>query len=1084
MKSASALEHDNKLLLKWTTLSQSLSIGLICVVVLTVLLFSICYWSLGRLFQEEEDKVSFHFTRMMDVIREHEVFLGRIARKSDKTTQKYDYDVVPLQRHLLAKENGLAVYEGREFSFAMPFLLATKHALSADSSGDPFSLGVLLANFYGSFWSVSAYPAPQLLIFDLSGSTRLAVPSIPSTAQRDRLSGSYPMIVERILARLRTRPVGEDAQRVHWIRADRYRDSALEMLGVARVDLPETLWWHDEPNHLIIAASLLDLRRINDFEQLVERPAFDSYSLVSPDGEVLLGAAPATGLRDGLNLTRQGVAVQLRSQPENGWLAVYRTDYGNFFRHSRWLVAGLLLTPALLLAGWLGMRWYTSSVVNPVHRAHRQLVESDTFSRTLIQTAPVALVVLTQDDQQLVTCNHLAAQWLGGPTEILGLTSNWKLFDARGQVPGDICIQVGGRYLQTAFAATRYAGTEAVLCVFNDITVHCEAETALSNAKRAADAASQAKTLFLARMSHEIRTPLYGVLGTLELLDLTTLNERQRAYLRTIQSSSATLMQLISDVLDVSKIEAGQMALTLAAFNPLDLVREVLGNFAAGAMAKDLQFYACIDTEVPAQLIGDVTRIRQVLNNLVNNALKFTDIGRVVLRVKLLSRNDGRALLQWQVADTGIGIAHEQQERLFEAFYQVSGAHHAGGTGLGLSICWHLAEMMGGHLRMVSETGLGSSFSLVLELPEDEQSGLACRPGLLKSACVHVRSPVRELADSVGAWLKAWGCKVSSGEAAPSELETCVLLELLPMAAGPASSPWPGPRVRASMDAPCQPELREDGWRVGLHNLAGIGQALAQALGGDIPEQTPANACARSGRLDLEVLVAEDNPVNQALLREQLEELGCRVSLAGDGRQALQLFDSGRFDLLLSDVNMPNMTGYELTQALRERGETLPIIGVTANALREEGERCRAVGMNSWLVKPITLHTLHELLSEFARAGVVLPAQARDLGPPAQLDDGLSPQVPERMRALFLETMGKDLEAARQAIRRNDPKGLQQDLHRMAGSLAVMRARTLVVMCQGAEEGLLESRLECSAVEIGEVLVHIEQALEFVRKTG
>ncbi|MDF5991705.1 ATP-binding protein [Pseudomonas aeruginosa] len=277
------------------------------------------------------------------------------------------------------------------------------------------------------------------------------------------------------------------------------------------------------------------------------------------------------------------------------------------------------------------------------------------------------------------------------------------------------------------------------------------------------------------------------------MLDLTTLNERQRAYLRTIQSSSATLMQLISDVLDVSKIEAGQMALTLAAFNPLDLVREVLGNFAASAMAKDLQFYACIDTEVPAQLIGDVTRIRQVLNNLVNNALKFTDIGRVVLRVKLLSRNDGRALLQWQVADTGIGIAHEQQERLFEAFYQVSGAHHAGGTGLGLSICWHLAEMMGGHLRMVSETGLGSSFSLVLELPEDEQSGLACRPGLLKSACVHVRSPVRELADSVGAWLKAWGCKVSSGEAAPSELETCVLLELLPMAAGPASSPWPGP---------------------------------------------------------------------------------------------------------------------------------------------------------------------------------------------------------------------------------------------------------------------------------------------------
>ncbi|MFU6238627.1 response regulator [Pseudomonas aeruginosa] len=1081
MKSARTLDHDNKLLLKWASLSQSLNIGLICVVVLTVLLLSICYWSLGRLFQEEEDKVSFHFTRLLGDIREHEVFLGRIARKSDKTTQKYDYDVVPLQRHLLAKEKGVAVYEGREFSFAMPFLLATKHAMSVDSSGDPFSLGVLLANFYGSFWSVSAYSAPQLLIFDLSGSTRLAVPSIRSAAQRDRLSGSYPMMVERILARLRARPAGEDAQRVHWIRADRYRGSGLEMLGVARVDLPEALWWHDEPNHLIVAASLLDLRRINDFEQLMERQVFDSYSLVSPDGELLFGAPPAAGLSDGLNFTLQGVAVQLRSQ---GWLAVYRIDYGNFFRHSQWLLAGLLLTPALLLAGWLALRWYTSSVVHPVHRAHRQLVESDTFSRTLIQTAPVALVVLTQDGQQLVTCNHLAARWLGGPAEILGLASNWRLFDAQGRVPGDICIQIGGRYLQVAFAATRYAGTEAVLCVFNDITVHCEAETALANAKRAADAASQAKTLFLASMSHEIRTPLYGVLGTLELLDLTTLNDRQRAYLRTIQSSSATLMQLISDVLDVSKIEAGQMALTQAAFNPLELVQEVLGNFAASAMAKDLQFYACIDTDVPAQLIGDVARIRQVLNNLVNNALKFTDIGRVVLRLKLLSRSDGRALLQWQVADTGIGIAHEQQERLFEAFYQVPGAHHAGGTGLGLSICWHLADMMGGQLRVVSETGLGSSFSLVLELPEDEQPAPACRPGPLKPACVHVRSPVRELADSIGAWLKTWGCRVRSGEAAPAELETCVLLELLPLAAGPVSSPWPGPRVRASMDAPCQPELREDGWHVGLHNLAGIGQALAQALGSEIPAEAPANACARSGRLDLEVLVAEDNPVNQALLREQLEELGCRVSLAGDGRQALQLFDSGRFDLLLSDVNMPNMTGYELTQALRERGETLPIIGVTANALREEGERCRAVGMNSWLVKPITLHTLHELLGEFTRAGVVLPAQARDPGPPAQLDDGLSPQVPERIRALFLETMGKDLEAARQAIRSNDPKGLQQELHRMAGSLAVMRARTLVAMCQGAEEGLLDARLGCSAAEVGEVLAHIEQALESVRKTG
>ncbi|MCT9627676.1 hypothetical protein NOX73_00015 [Pseudomonas aeruginosa] len=418
------------------------------------------------------------------------------------------------------------------------------------------------------------------------------------------------------------------------MRADRYRGQAPELLGIVRIDLPEALWWRDEPNHLIVAASLFDLRRINDFEQLMERPVFDSYSLVSPEGDLLVGETPAEGLGDGLNFTRHGVAIQLRSQPAGGWLAVYRIGYASFFRHAQWLLAGLLLVPALVLGGWLGLRWYARSVVHPAHRAHQQLVESDTFSRTLIQTAPVALVVLSQDGRQLVTCNQLAGQWLGGAAEILALTSRWKLLDAQGQVAGGICVQVGGRYLQAAFAATLYAGTEAVLCVFNDITVHCEAEAALASAKRAADAASQAKTLFLASMSHEIRTPLYGVLGTLELLDLTELNERQRAYLRTIQGASGTLMQLISDVLDVSKIEAGQMALAPVVF-------DLLGSFSASAMAKGLQFYACIDPDVPAQLIGDVARIRQVLANLVSNAVKFTDIGRVVLRLKLLSREDG-----------------------------------------------------------------------------------------------------------------------------------------------------------------------------------------------------------------------------------------------------------------------------------------------------------------------------------------------------------------------------------------------------------------------------------------------------------
>ncbi|WP_423357123.1 response regulator [Pseudomonas citronellolis] len=1081
------MEHDNALLRKWATTSRRLNVGLLCVLVLAVVLLSICYWALERVLQEERDKVHFHFSRLVGAIHEHEAFLSRIAQKSDNATQTKDQDSVPVQRQLLMRESGVEIYRGREFSFAMPFTLATlRRETDEDARQGPFALGVLLANFYGSFWSLSAYPAPQLMLFGLDGDTSLAVPVIDTTPARGGPRDTYPELALRVFARLQERLPGVDDPRVHWARADRYRGEAQELLGYVRVELPPALWWSGEPVHSALVASLLDLARVNDFEQLMARPVFADISLRSPAGEMLLGKAPPATLDDGLSFTGDGLVMRLRSQPEGGWEAVYRIAYGSFFRHAQWPLLGLLLLlPGCLVAGWLGLRWYARWVVRPVHRAHRQLVESETFSRTLIQAAPVALAVLSQDGRQLVTRNQLAEQWLGSDADILALTTNWRLFDSHGQPPGELCTEVGGRCLQAAFAATRYAGEEAVLCVFNDVSVHREAEVVLASAKRSADAASQAKTLFLASMSHEIRTPLYGVLGTLELLGLTSLDTRQRTYLRTIQGASSTLLQLISDILDVSKIETGQMALNPEPFSPLELVEEVLRGYAASAAAKHLQFYGCVDVEVPAQLLGDVARIRQVLNNLVSNALKFTDIGRVVLRLRVLAQNEDGVSLQWQVADTGMGIAEDQQARLFEAFYQVPGAHHASGTGLGLSISASLARMMGGSLRVVSELGLGSSFSLLLELPVEGRRGSVFCPAPLRQGGVYVQSPVRELADNVAAWLECWGCSVLSGEPSAEAAEGAVLLELLPPA---APRPWTGPRVRALVDAPGQPELHEDGWHVSLYSLAGIARALARAQGSEVLEPVPAQASEGPGQLGLRVLIAEDNPVNQELLREQLEELGCIVSLAGDGLQALQLFDARRFDVLLTDVNMPNMSGYELTQELRGRGECIPIIGVTANAMREEGERCRAVGMNAWLVKPISLQTLYDRLRTLV-AGESIPEPEPEPSPPGEavpsLPVGASPlQVPERMRELFLQSMGKDLQVTRAALARAEPEALRQGVHRMAGALAVVRAVELVTACRAVEEGLLEGRLSCSAAEVEQLLDDIGQALRDLAGTG
>ncbi|MED5608314.1 response regulator [Pseudomonas sp. JH-2] len=1078
------MEHDNALIRKWARTSHNLSVGLLCVFILALSLLGVCYWAVDRVVQEEKDKISFHFSRLMGDIREHQDFLVRIAQQSDAVTQKKDQEVVPLQRRLLTSESGLDIYEGREFSFAMPFTLATDGRVPLDDEAQgPFALGIMLANFYGSYWSTSAYPAPQLLVFNLTGDTSLAVPAIDTSALRGGVRDTYPELTARVLARVRERPPGSDELRVHWARADYYQGASQELLGYISLQLAAPLWWGAGVRHAIVVASLLDLGRINDFEQLLDRPGFSTLSLFSPEGGHLLGPPVPDGLVDGLSFTGGGVLLRLRSAADGGWTAVYGIDYPRFFRYAQWpLLGSLLLLMGGLLAGWFGLQWYARRVVEPAREAHRQLAESDAFSRTIIHTAPVALAVLSHDGREVVMQNRLASEWLGEADQILALTAGWNLFEAAGWPPGDVCTIADGRYLQAAFAATRYNGADTLLCVFNDVSLHREAEAILVGAKRAADSASEAKTLFLASMSHEIRTPLYGVLGTLELLGLTDLDARQRGYLQTIQDSSAVLLQLISDVLDVSKIEAGQMALNFVDFSPLELLEEVLRNYAASAAARHLQFYGCIDAGLPQQLHGDAARIRQILNNLVSNALKFTDVGRVVLRLKVLSRDNGQVRLQWQVADTGIGIPQGKQPRLFEAFYQVNGQQRTSGTGLGLSICWHLARLMGGSMQVVSEEGLGSSFSLVVDLAQGSDGAPPPIAAPAQQEPVYLRCSIRELADSVEVWLARWGYCVLSGEPPEEAAESAILLELLPVHASPFT--WRGPRVRAVVEAGSQPQWREDGWYVSLYSMAGIVQALAQARGGNVREALAQDVGRHPGQLGLRVLVAEDNPVNQRLLREQLEELGCHVCLAGDGREALLLFDSQLFDVLLSDVNMPNMNGYELTRTLRTRGEGIPIVGVTANAMREEGERCRAVGMNAWLVKPISLQTLHDTLSGLA-GDVTSVVEAGPWGAGPVDEPGAEPlQIPGNMRELFLQTMDNDLGTAEKACGQGDAQALRQCVHRMAGALAVARARSLVEDCREVEQGLLDGRLLPAAPQVRQLLAHIAAALRGVREPG
>lgn len=599
-----------------------------------------------------------------------------------------------------------------------------------------------------------------------------------------------------------------------------------------------------------------------------------------------------------------------------------------------------------------------------IHRI-QALVESELFSRDVIQTAPVALCVLRRTDGAVVLKNTLAQQWLGECGAHLGPGWIRHAFDPDAPCLTDYFEAADGRHLYLSCAPTRYKGEDVLLCAFSDISARTQIEAALEQARQSADAANEAKTLFLATMSHEIRTPLYGVLGTLELLGRTRLDAQQKSYLHAIEGSSATLLQLICDVLDVSKIEAGQLALELSEFCVPTLVQEVVQGYAAAAQSKGLQLYACLDPHLPQRLIGDASRVRQILNNLLSNAVKFTGSGRVVLRVKALSREGERVCLQWQVSDTGKGIAHHDQAAIFEPFYQTEGnTNVVAGTGLGLPICLRLTHLMNGNLRLVSEPGLGSSFSLTVPLEQPCGRPLPSLPTLAPDT-VYVLSPIPELADSLCGWLRRWGARAQVGLPSSTGLSTpSVLLELVERR---IDLSWQGPRVLASCNGAHAPQLSGDSWQVNLNDLNAIQQAVHHAQGGQVAQPQERFELRDLRPLHLHILVAEDNVINQLILRDQLEELGCTVELAGDGEDALSRWHDGTFDIVLSDVNMPRLNGYELAEALRRQGCTLPIIGATANALRGEDALCLAAGMDHCLVKPFTLRALFTVLAPYER---------------------------------------------------------------------------------------------------------------------
>ena len=565
----------------------------------------------------------------------------------------------------------------------------------------------------------------------------------------------------------------------------------------------------------------------------------------------------------------------------------------------------------------------------------------------------------------------------------------------------------------------------------HDITVRKEFEQRLEaevaertaeqqQATKAAENASRSKSEFLARMSHEIRTPMSGVLGMTELLLNMGLTDQQHKLAKTVHHSGELLLSILNDILDFSKIEAGKMTLESIHLDLEETMNEAVEPLAERAHSKGLEIIINITPEMPLQFYGDPIRLRQMLMNLIGNAIKFTDTGEIEASVKPMEIHDEKALLRFSVRDSGIGIAPQAQAAIFESFAQADGSstRKYGGTGLGLAIVRQLVEMMGGTLGVESEPGKGSTFWFTAWLKRQTTSAqhrADNRLGMqgLRLLIVDDNATNRAILQAV---VSSWGmrhCSAESGEQAldmlraaaekgePYELAILDMhmpgMDGLQLATAIKAAPAIAAVHMIMLSSVGLYMSTDDAYATGVEHimtkpirqsalyncLATVIEKMNSAQPSTPAEQPSGEQTAE--QFDACVLVAEDNPVNQAIAVGMLEHLGCRTAVAGNGCEAIQSLKQSAYDLILMDCQMPEMDGYEATRMIRQQeqyaggngegnssqGRRIPIIALTANALEGSREVCLAAGMDDYLAKPFTKLELSSLLKTWLHAGAL-----------------------------------------------------------------------------------------------------------------
>ncbi|RKF49827.1 hybrid sensor histidine kinase/response regulator [Paraburkholderia fungorum] len=789
----------------------------------------------------------------------------------------------------------------------------------------------------------------------------------------------------------------------------------------------------------------------------------------------------------GARLTRDGLYL-IEPVGEHFGHLVYGMSYVELLKATAQPIGWIWALGAAFLFALLAVVYqWNKRVLARGHLASRRAIEHEIQNHVLVSEMPMGLLIIRAADYSVMRANRLAVSLLDMRAPIKLPSAIEMAFRARWADCGpagseivrftmDLSDEARGKpfFLHIACAPVTYSAEAVLICAVSDITVQKLAELESRKAREESDRLLRARSNFFASVSHEIKTPLSVILGNVDLLPVGKLGDAEAERLKAVHTGAKALRRIVTDILDLSRVEAGVMKLVESRFYALQCVEGVVRGYVERAISRHIDFHIFQDPAMARHaLIGDPSRIAQILDNLLDNAFKFTNAGGVTVRSSLVLETPACATLLLEVSDSGGGMDEQLVERIFTPFAQADGENRRyAGTGLGLSICATLCKLMGGTVTVKSILHVGSVFTVRLPLAVAPGHAVATN-GMMGNALIVTE--MIEYGECLQAWLTDWGWRASIREGAASALETrdamadvIVLTESNAGCALEISNRTQVPVVlvaRVAVERPVR--LAERVIEVSAFNTEALKEALQLAISRTSAEEIPAVPVAgeetgvvlsssRDQGETLTVLVVDDSKLNRELLVDQVRSLGYGVLSATCGAEAVVMLHHNPVDIVLTDLDLPGMSGVELLDVVREESPAIPVIAVSANDFDSEVETRLAQGFFDYVAKPVSLERLSRVL---VRCHAPHPEEEFADDRWTQETVSMDPAGREALAARFQAHSKEELDELQRLMLNRDIRALERWMHRMRGALLLIghpaladRCLELELACTGASE--------------------------------